>query len=298
MTTYDIESFIGLWDFLNKRFFLHLDAEHAQLSAQLKTDLIKFYLVNSIKCKSKDKVGEFFSMYSHEILADNGNYIPGNLRGWFVLPFMDDPDKDHEFAVYFSSRWAELLKITLHNFLSVVFSTAPAPKLLVLEKWYRSEAQQEIRSQLRLSARKIDALVDRIEKYEIRLQSMREVVKNLVGYLHKVNISGNNNMSSRAAGQALFDTTTDEANAENKQERIRDLGQLLMKVSTECAKRNAQLSNTTSKARQREILGAEVNALSVTDSQMISYHSPRELEEMESDLVHKLSAWLALLSSR
>lgn len=296
MTTYDIESFVSLWGFLNKRFFLHLDAEHAQLSAQLKSDLIKFYLVYSIKCKNKDKVGEFFNMYSHEILADNGNYIPGNLRGWFVLPFMDDPDKDHEFAVYFSSRWAELLKITLHNFLSVVFSTAPPPKLLVLQKWYRSEAQQEIRSQLRLSAHKIDALVDRIEKYEIRLQSMREVVKNLVGYVHKVNISGNS-LTSRA-GQALFDTTTDEADTENKQERSRDLGQLLMKVSTECARRNAQLSNATPALRQKEILGAEFNALSVTDSQVISNRSPRELEEMESELVHKVGAWLALLSSR
>lgn len=288
---------------------MHLDTEHMQLSAQLKSDLIKFYLVNAARTKNRDKIGEFFSMYSHEILAENGNYIPGNLRGWFVLPYMEDPDKDGEFAVYFSNRWAELLKITLQNFLSVVLSTAPAPKLLILEKWFRSEAQQEIRTQLKLSAKKIDALIERIENYEVRLQSMRDAVKSLVGYLHKVNISGNG-LTGKSTGGGLFET---DEEMEGRRERVRELGQNLVKLSTECAKRNSSLGAFPPAQRQREILGAEYNALNVNESDILnasssgngstpsfylSSHSPRELEEMEMDLIQKVSSWVGLLSTK
>jgi hypothetical protein len=34
--------------------------------------------------------------------------------------------------------------MTLHNLFSLVFRSAPSPKLLLLEKWYRSEKQQVI----------------------------------------------------------------------------------------------------------------------------------------------------------
>jgi hypothetical protein len=315
LTTFEIESFVQFWDFLNKRFFFHLDTEHMQLSAQLKSDLIKFYLINAVKSKNRDKLGEFFSMYSHEILAENGNYIPGNLRGWFVLPYMDEPEKDGEFSVYFSNRWAELLRITLQNFLSVVLSTAPAPKLLILEKWFRSEAQQEIRTQLKLSAKKIDALIDRIETYEVRLQALRDAVKSLVGYLHKVNVSGSG-LGSKPTGGSLFETDED---VEGQRERARELGQILVKISSECAKRNSGLGAMTVAQRQREILGAEYNALNVNESDIIaptasgsaaphmsaigasyylSSHTPRELEDMEADLIQKLNSWVSLLSTK
>lgn len=283
-----------------------------QLSGQLKSDLIKFYLIHSIKTKNRDKVGEFFTMYSHEILAESGNYIPGNLRGWFVLPYMDEPERDGEFAVYFSNRWAELLKITLQNFLSVVLSTAPPPKLLLLEKWYRSEAQQEIRTQLKLSAKKIDALVDRIEKYEIRLQSMRDSVRNLVACLHKANISGSGGFSTKSAasGGGLFET---DEEAEDRREKARELGQTLVRISTECAKRNSNLGAVPPAQRQREILGAEYNALNVNESDIqnpsvssssggpnmyLTTHSPRELEDMEGELIHKVGTWLSLLATK
>jgi WD repeat-containing protein 91 len=142
MSMYDIQNFIALWDFLTKRFFLHLDGEHSMLAADLKSDLIKYYLAYCVKSQRKDKVDEFFSMYSHEILAESGRSIPGNLRGWFVLPYMDAPQEDPEFAIYFKQTWTDSVKVTMNNFLSIVLRTAPPPKLLLLERWFRSEAQQ------------------------------------------------------------------------------------------------------------------------------------------------------------
>ena len=72
------------------------------------------------------------------------------------------------------------MRVTLANFISTVLRTAPPPKLLLLERWFRSEAQQEIRSQLKLSMQKMDILVNRLEKNEDRLAKLRDVVKELV----------------------------------------------------------------------------------------------------------------------
>jgi hypothetical protein len=62
-----IENFMSLWEFLSKGFFLHLDVEHYRLSQVIRCDLIKYYLVNTIKQKNKEKTKEFFSLYSYEI---------------------------------------------------------------------------------------------------------------------------------------------------------------------------------------------------------------------------------------
>lgn len=51
----------SLWDFLSKRFFFHLDSEHVQYSANLKADLLKYYLVHAVKTNKRDRLtGEFF----------------------------------------------------------------------------------------------------------------------------------------------------------------------------------------------------------------------------------------------
>ncbi len=301
LITFDIESFVILWDFLSKRFFFHLDTEHVQLCGILKSDLLKFYLINAVKSKNRDKLTEFFSLYSHEILAEAGNHIPGNLRNWFVLPYMEEPDKDPEFSVYFSPRWSELLKITLHNFLSVVLSSAPPPKLLLLEKWFRSEAQQEMRSQLKISSKKISCLVRRIEKYEERLQDLREVLRLLVHQLHKANVSSIQPKSSSNGG--LFET--DEA-LEGRREKIKELGQVVVKLAADYRSKSLSISNMPQEQRLREILGDEYNFLQgeiepnqqhILQNQLLA-RPQHELEESENDLVRRIHEWIGLLSSK
>lgn len=125
---FEIESFVNLWDFLSKRFFMHLDQEHVMLLSNVKSDLIKFYLVNAIKKSRKEKVAEFFTKYSHEIITESGDN-PNGLRNWYVLPYMEDPEKDPDFSVYFTTRWADILRVTLSNFLSSILLNAPPPKV-------------------------------------------------------------------------------------------------------------------------------------------------------------------------
>lgn len=182
---YEIESFISLWDFLSKRFFFHLDGEHLGYSIFLKSDLMKYYLVHAMKSNRKDKLTEFFTMYSHEILAEGGDQLAAGLRGWYVLPFMDEPEKDNEFAVYFTTRWSDTLRNTLGNFLSLVMAAAPPPRLLMMEKWFHSAAQTEMRSQLSSSARKVDVLVAKLEKAEERINALRSCVRDLAVFVQK-----------------------------------------------------------------------------------------------------------------
>ena len=194
--SFDIDSFISLWDFLSKRFFFHLDAEHLQYSSLLKSDLLKYFLVNTVKSNRKDKLLEFFASFSHEILAESGDSVAGNLRSWFVLPYMEEPEKDPEFSQYFSNRWAESLRSTIGSFLSTVLQTAPPPKLLLLERWFHSDAQQEMRAQLSLSSKKVDCLVSKLEKSEERLAHLRSAVRELAQCLLKFSVAN-------AAGSGL-----------------------------------------------------------------------------------------------
>ena len=218
LQSYNIQSFVSHWDFLVKRFFVHLDSEHALLTSELKADLLKFYLVNAFRNNAKDKINEFFKYYSHEILVADG--ISRNLRPWFVLPYVEKPDDDSEFAIYFTAQWSQDLRMTLTNFISTVLRSAPPPKLLLLERWFRSESQQEIRSQLKLSMQKMDIFVNRLEKNEDRLAKLRDVVKELVSLLlktQKLEV-----LSARTAGSLFDNESSNEASA--KEKKNKDLG--------------------------------------------------------------------------
>lgn len=310
MSTYDIESFMSLWDFLSKRFFYHLDQEHLQMCGYLKSDLIKYYLVHAVRTKNKDKVVQFFSSFSHEILAESGDTVPGNLRSWFVLPYMDEPEKDQEFSVYFSSRWSELLKITLHNFLSIVMSTAPPPKLLLLERWFRSEAQNEMRSQLKKSSTQIEVLISRLEKTEDRMLVLRDAVKDLISHVHKANVGGANKGSV-----GLFET---DEEAEGKRVIAKELGQSVLRIAAECSKKSTAIKAMTPQQRLREIVGKDAaklffsdvqdNTLQPTQSTYVQIQSLNalrdeanninvDLEELEATLLLQLQKWLKLLTT-
>lgn len=213
-----IEPFMSLWDFLNKRFFLHLDAEHHRLSQILKSDLLKYYLVTTIKQKNKEKTKEFFTLYSYESLSESNDTF-GNLREWYALPYIEDPEKDKEFSLYFTIKWADSLRLTCHNFLSLVLHTAPLPKLLLLDRWFRSEAQQELRSQLDLSAHKVNILISKLEQNEERLCYLHDAINSLVTHVQKATISSAST-SQRASSIGLFET---DEEAEKKKIKVQSL---------------------------------------------------------------------------
>ncbi len=138
------------------------------------------------KKKNPSKIVEFFTTYSHEILLDSDNSNL-NLRAWYVLPYVAEPEKDAEFAVYFTQRWADVLRISLHNMLSVVMKTSPTPKLILLDRWYSSEAQEALRSQVRVAITKIEELDKTTVKQQERLKTLQTSIRNLVLYVYNQN---------------------------------------------------------------------------------------------------------------
>eukprot|EP01039_Chlorochromonas_danica_P011045 gene11045-12301_t len=340
LMSFEMESFLFLWDFLNKRFFFHLDVEHFHLAVTLKTDLLKFYLIHAIKSKNRDRVTEFFTSYSHEILADqttsNGaaNSAGGgggsSLRNWFVLPYLEEPEKDPEFSIYFSSRWAELLRITLQNFLSIVLASAPPPRLLMLEKWYRSEGQQEIRSRCLSMSKEIDLLRKQCEKYEERLERYQEIIKQMATFCYKSSYlspapssstalaggsaAGSNNAStsttgsipSSGGGKALFMEDGEEG-------RVQALGSAVVKLANDCLsrsrhRRQSHLATSSSLSTTTPSSSAYRNGLSsvaADDRGSMGYMSGSMAggseeqdvaEQAEVDLLNKLQDWLQLLT--
>ena len=200
------------------------------------------------------------------------------LRGWFVLPYIEEPEKDPEFSIYFSSRWSELLKITLHNFLSTVISSAPPPKLLLLEKWFRSESQQELLFQLRIAAAKTDYLVERIDRYEDRLQYLREVIRGLVNCLLKAY------QLPRHGSSSIFLNSTES--------KVLEVATTVSRITAECARKTAILGNLSKVERIKEALGEEYFSISCNPSNpkiaVNSGSSFRDLEELEANLIGKL----------
>lgn len=290
---YEILNFVSLWDFMSKRFFVHLDLDHLQLSNDIKADLLKYYLVNAVKTKEKEKIVEFFQMYSHEILQESG---ARSLRSWYILPYIDQPHEDKEFSSYFTTKWIDGLRLSLNNFLTIVLSTAPPPKLLLLERWYRSEAQQEIRSQLKQSFQKVDILVDRLETNEKRLIALHEVVKELVAHVMKASVGG---LSRGSVG--LFD---DDKEAEGRRQKVKEIGQVVSRLSQECSAKGHQIQKIQDdEIRLREILGNESSpyyfgAVSTEPpSKSVSSDSGSTLEELENKLLEKLNLWLKTLST-
>jgi hypothetical protein len=278
-------------DFLNQRFFLHLDQEHYYLLNNLKYDLIKYYLVNCFKKKNHEKILEFFKKYSHEIISDSGESVTG-LRSWYVLPYMEEPEKDPEFSVYFTTRWSDMLRVTLNNFLSTILLNAPPPKLMLLEKWFRSEAQQEVRVQLRQASDNVDHLLTRLKSYEDRLAILRGVVKDLAIFVHHRG-SSDGDAREKDETQSSPERTGDGSRRQEEVVpppplppppdraflQIQELGILVCRLATECVQQKVEGSSFQNLSHQRNT------------------KAPPSPEEVEAQLIITIQAWLQALKS-
>ena len=131
---------------------------------------------------------------------------------------MNEPDKDPEFGPYFSKKWSDMLRITLHNFLSTILFNTPSPKvrfcrtilvsdrdldavyssgfhfvlyfcqLLMLERWFRSDSQEDIRRHLKEARDKLSEHLHRENIYEDRLVTLQGALKDLVKHIHSLNM--------------------------------------------------------------------------------------------------------------
>lgn len=274
---YEIEQYIILWDLLAKRFFSHLDNEYLQSSNVLKGDLLKYYLIYCFKSNRKDKLIEFFQHYSHDILNQSSmGTVAESLRTWFVLPYMEEPEKDAEFYNYYTQKWTETLKTTLINFVSTVLHASPLPKLLLLEKWFQADAQKELRVQLSIYTSKVDNFEVKMEKYEERLAKLRGIIKDLTFIVHKANLTDHS--SPRGSNSSSLFEVDEEV--EKKRNRIKELGQVACRAAT---------TGLTIRSKNVNIVNTSHNKLAGSDEDPI--------ETCENELIYVISEWLRASST-
>ena len=107
----------------------------------------------------------------------------------YVIPYLDEPEKDPEFAVYFTTKWSDSLRNALNNFLSVVLANAPPPKLMLLDRWYQSESQQLIRKQLKSLMQENEKLRQTIEGRDRRIEKLHKSLLDLSKYIVDLHIN-------------------------------------------------------------------------------------------------------------
>lgn len=203
-----VENFVSMWDFLNTRFFMHLDQENIEVVRSFKLDLIRYYLVRCHTEKKPHKILEFFGKYSHEVLAAEvgssssaNNNEKDSFRAWYVLPYMDQPSRDPCFAPFFAPPFGEILRNGIQNYLSMVLRTCAPPKLLLVERWFRSEKQQQMRLELQASLNREDALVSDVASLDTDVARLKETIRHLLAYV--VTLMGDAKMVDASAEGAL-----------------------------------------------------------------------------------------------
>lgn len=72
-------------------------------------------------------------------------------KEWFALPYLPSPQELPAFSVYFTRQWQDTLWLSLHNFLTLVFSALPPPRLADYQRVAgRTRAMREEIKQLKL----------------------------------------------------------------------------------------------------------------------------------------------------
>jgi len=265
------------------------------------SDLLKYYLVVAKK-RNPEKIQEFFAAYSHEILSESDNVM--NLRKWYVLPYVSDPDKDAEFAAYFTQRWADVLRISLQNLLSVVMKTAPTPKLILLDRWYSSEAQEMLRSQVRESISRIESLEAQTARQQDRLRMLQTAVRNLVLYVHRHSrdneVEGED--QSESDDEELNDGKIEGVSAVMNAMRVpvlifvprsmlqvRESGRIACLVADLCVE----------KSGGEKVYNAvdEVEAASAQYSSITSSLAAMAIEDVETHMILRVEEWIRNMSS-
>jgi hypothetical protein len=161
---------------------------------------------------------------------------------------------------------------------------------MLLEKWFRSEAQQEVRVQLKQASDNVDHLLTRLKSYEDRLMILRGVVKDLAVFIHHRVSNDGEEREPKDDVHSPPDRTVD--GSQRREEvpspvarplltlllvQIHELGHLICRLATECVQQKVEGPAFQSMSHQRNTRVAP---------------SP---EEVEAQLILKIQGWLRSL---
>jgi len=118
------------------------------------------------------------------------------------MPSIPEPHRDPLFRAYFARGWSDAFAASLRNFLATVFSTAPPPALLLLQKWHRAPAQAALRAALEKSDAAAAAAADAAARARGSRDALAALVRDLVAHARAETLRDG---ASRATRGGLFD---------------------------------------------------------------------------------------------
>ncbi|CAH0474862.1 unnamed protein product [Peronospora belbahrii] len=235
---YQIESVLETWKFLTARFFNHLDASYISTLQQLETSLLRLYVVNAVKCGHREKATEFFQMYADKLNASVAAKESGGSDSWsrwFILPYIEHPENDPYFQVFFGQPWLEAFVTSFRNFLSLVFRNLPLPKLLAFQLARLEEPTLKLRlkvsqseaTRLRLYNSEATAKITKLEEAGRQLHSiLRMMVQH--SFMEHFSTSSsmdvaNNRNKNRSRSRSHGAATANVGLSQKQMKDIRDL---------------------------------------------------------------------------
>lgn len=125
--THDLQGLRDLWAHLNNHLFRNLEHSFTSAVNKLEQSILKLYLIFAYMSSKPDKVSEFFTKLSSELVSQS------EWKEWFYFPFCKNPEEHSAFAVCFTKQWQDTLLISLHNFLSTIYQCMPQPTISKVE---------------------------------------------------------------------------------------------------------------------------------------------------------------------
>lgn len=176
---HDYKDLMNLWNFLNFRFFCHLDGDFTPVVKRIEIALKRFFIVTAI-AKGGQSQRENVLAFLRDECQGKSEEEDAEWRPWFALPFLPSPKNDSEFGIYFTQKWVDFFVSSFRNFLGTIFQNIPQPKLLNF-----SLSRQEIES-LKLEVRSCKSeqarLQNKVRLLELQLEGARQRNKMLSLY--------------------------------------------------------------------------------------------------------------------
>ncbi|KAK6131801.1 hypothetical protein DH2020_034459 [Rehmannia glutinosa] len=139
---FEAEKLIDLLSFF-KNCFSYSDSSLVAVISKLHQSILRYYIVNALKCGRKDKVLEFFENFGNDLMRKDESW-----SSWFAIPYLQNPHSDPQFRVYFSEPWFRALHLSIRNFLSEMLNAClrtPALLKISSERDTLSRLKKEIK---------------------------------------------------------------------------------------------------------------------------------------------------------
>lgn len=105
----DVRAVVDFLDLLNSRLYSRLDARYEDVIADAEDDVLRAFVVTALTARRRDAAIAFFSSFGPQLLASSarpsrrgslvGPASPPDWREWFVLPYLEHPERQPGFQV-------------------------------------------------------------------------------------------------------------------------------------------------------------------------------------------------------